>query len=145
MRINPGKAVLAGLVGTLVMTAIGVWVAPMMGMPAMNPADMLAQPMGGSLALGWLGHLMIGSVLALIYATIAHALPGPAWSRGALYSLAPFLMAQLLVMPMMGMPVFSGSLVMAMGSLVGHLVYGATIGTIYGTGEARTVPRQAVA
>lgn len=29
------------------------------------------------------------------------------------------------------MPVFSGSLPMAMGSLMGHLVYGATLGTIY--------------
>ena len=34
--------------------------------------------------------------------------------------------------PMMGMPVFSGSFPMAMGSLIGHLVYGAVVGGIYG-------------
>ena len=45
-------------------------------------------------------------------------------------------------MPMMGMPVFSGSMTMAMGSLVGHLVYGAVVGGIIGEqafqGEARS-------
>jgi hypothetical protein len=37
-----------------------------------------------------------------------------------------------MVMPMMGMPIFSGSAVMAMGSLLGHLVYGAVLGLVYG-------------
>ena len=46
----------------------GLWVAPMMGLPAMNPAAMLAGAMGGSMALGWTEHLMIGTILALIYA-----------------------------------------------------------------------------
>lgn len=49
-------------------------------------------------------------------------------SRG----LAPWLLAQLAVMPIMGMPVFSGSAAMATGSLIGHLVYGAVLGAIYG-------------
>jgi uncharacterized membrane protein YagU involved in acid resistance len=131
-----GKMIVAGLVGTLVMTAIGLFVAPMMGMPKMNPAEMLAMQMGGSVALGWAGHLMIGAVLAVIYGTVASAkLPGPAAARGAIFSLAPWLMAQLVVMPMMGMPLFSGSASMAMGSLVGHLVYGAVIGVMIGDGS----------
>jgi hypothetical protein len=33
---------------------------------------------------------------------------------------------------MMGMPVFSGSVPMAMGSLIGHLVFGAVVGSVYG-------------
>jgi uncharacterized membrane protein YagU involved in acid resistance len=52
--------------------------------------------------------------------------------RGAIYSIAPYLMAQLVVMPMMGMPLFSGSATLAMGSLIGHIVYGAVLGGIYG-------------
>ncbi|MEO6443543.1 MAG: DUF6789 family protein [Gemmatimonadaceae bacterium] len=135
MRINWGKAVLAGIIGTLVMTAVGVWVAPMMGIPRMNPAELLAQPMG-SLALGWVGHLMIGSILAIIYAAVSGRLPGAPWMRGALFSIAPWLMAQLVVMPMMGMPVFSGSATLAMGSLIGHLVYGAVVGAVYGAEPA---------
>lgn len=132
MNISIGKAVLAGVIGTIVMTAVGLWVAPMMGIPPMNPAEMLAGAMGGMLALGWIAHFMIGSVLAVIYAVVAPALPGPPALRGALYGIAPFLVAQIAVMPMMGMPVFSGSMTMAMGSLIGHLVYGAVVGQVYG-------------
>jgi uncharacterized membrane protein YagU involved in acid resistance len=144
MNVNFGRAVLAGLVGTAVMTVVGLYMAPLMGIPPMNPAEMLAGAMGGSLALGWMGHLMIGVILAVGYAVIAPALPGPVAARGALYALAPFLLAQIVVMPMMGMPVFAGSVALAMGSLVGHLVYGAVVGLTYGHPHAgRAAPSAA--
>jgi uncharacterized membrane protein YagU involved in acid resistance len=139
MNIDFGRAVIGGLIGTAVMTMVGLFVAPMMGLPPMNPAEMLAGAMGGNLVLGWGGHLMIGVVLALGYAAVGSALPGPGIARGAIYSFAPFLMAQLLVMPMMGMPLFSGSVSLAMGSLVGHLVYGGVLGGIYGDVRATQV------
>ena len=63
---------------------------------------------------------------------MAPYLAGPPALRGALYGLAPFLVAQIVVIPMMGMPVFSGSVAMAMGSLIGHLIYGGIVGAIYG-------------
>lgn len=135
MNIDFGRAIVAGLVGTAVMTVVGLYVAPLMGIPPMNPAQMLAGAMGGMMLLGWLAHFMIGSILAVIYALVAPAIPGPAVARGALYGLAPFLLAQIAVMPMMGMPLFSGSVSLATGSLVGHLVYGGIVGAIYGTGE----------
>lgn len=31
-----------------VVTAVGVWMAPLMGLPPMNPTDMLASAMGGN-------------------------------------------------------------------------------------------------
>jgi uncharacterized membrane protein YagU involved in acid resistance len=141
MNINIGRTVLAGMVGTVAMTAVGLWVAPMMGMPPMNPAVMLAGAMGGSLALGWMAHFMIGITLAAGYALFGSVLPGSGWIRGALFGIAPFLMAQIVVMPMMGMPFFSGSAAMAMGSLVGHLVYGGVVGGVYGEAtQANPVP-----
>ena len=132
MKIDYGRAVIGGLVGTVVMTLVGLFVAPMMGIPKMNPAAMLAGQMGGNVAAGWVAHFMIGTVLAVIYAFVAPRIPGAPWLRGAIYGIAPWLLMQLAVIPMMGMPVFSGSIVLAMGSLVGHLVYGATVGAIYG-------------
>jgi uncharacterized membrane protein YagU involved in acid resistance len=138
--MQPGitRVFAAGVLGTLVMTAVGVFVAPLVGMPPMNPADMLASQMGGVSALGWAGHLMIGIVLALIYAKLVFGrLPGPGVLQGTLYSIAPWLMAQLIVMPMMGMPVFSGSPRMAVGSLVGHLMYGAVLGITVGNVTVR--------
>ena len=140
MQPSITRVVAAGVLGTLVMTAVGVYVAPEMGLPPMNPADMLASRMGGVQALGWIGHLMIGVVLAVIFAKLVFGrLPGPGVLQGALFSIAPWLMAQLIVMPMMGMPVFSGSIQMAVGSLIGHLVYGAVIGAVIGTAVARPV------
>ncbi len=141
MTRNWSKAVAAGLVGTVVMTLIGLFVAPMMGIPRMNPAQMLAGAMGGNAVLGWMAHFMIGALLAVIYAVVAPALPGAPAARGALYGLAPWLMAMLVMMPMMGMPLFGGAVAGAMGSLIGHLVYGVVVGGIYGRPEA--VPLQA--
>jgi uncharacterized membrane protein YagU involved in acid resistance len=132
MSIRIGKAVVGGLAGTAVMTMVGLWAAPMMGIPRMNPAEMLAGAMGGVQILGWLGHVMIGITLAIGYAVLAGYLPGSPIVRGALYSVAPWLMAQLVVMPMMGMPLFSGAASLALGSLIGHLVYGSIVGATYG-------------
>ncbi|MDX2262459.1 MAG: DUF6789 family protein [Gemmatimonadales bacterium] len=131
------RAVVAGAVGTAVMTAVGLWVAPMMGIPRMNPAEMLAGQMGGNVLLGWMAHAMIGVVLAVGYAVVAERLPGAGAVRGALFAIAPWLMAMLVMMPMMGMPIFGGAVAAGMGSLIGHLVYGAVLGTIYGNGGHR--------
>lgn len=121
MNVYIKRVVLAGVVGTAVMTVVSTFVAPMMGMPKMNPADMLAGQMGGMIVLGWLAHFMIGVTLAGIYAIVASRLPGPVAVRGALYGVAPWLLAQIAVMPMMGMPLFSGSMVMAGGSLLARI------------------------
>ena len=142
-NVNLLKAIIAGIAGTVAMTIVGVYLAPMMGMPKMNPADMLAAQMGGSAVMGWAGHFMIGIVLAVTYSIVEKSLPGAPWLRGALFGIAPWLLAQVAVMPMMGMPLFSGSTVMAGGSLLGHLIYGAVVGAVYGAHAA--APRAASA
>ncbi len=134
--LKPGKALLAGLAGTAVMTML-MLLAPKMGMPPMNIGAMLGSVMGGNVALGWVAHLMIGTLLALGYsAWFAARLPGAPALRGAIFGLLPWLMAQLVVMPMMGMGLFSGSMIAAAGSLMGHLAYGIVLGLAYGTAEA---------
>lgn len=131
MNLNLGSAIVAGLAATAAMTVL-MLMAPMMGMPPMNIGAMLGSVMGGSIILGWVAHFMIGVVLALGYAAIfASKLPGAPAVRGALYSLLPWLMAQVIVMPMMGMGLFSGSMVAAGGSLMGHIVYGIVLGALY--------------
>ena len=35
-------------------------------------------------------------------------------------------------MPMMGMGLFSGAMNLAMGSLLGHIMYGGVVGAVYG-------------
>ena len=133
-----GKAVGAGVVGTVALTALTV-VAGLMGLRMDIPA-MLSGFMGVPLLMGWLTHFAIGIVLALGYALLfVERLPGAPAVRGALYGLVPFFMAQLIVMPMMGMGFFTlnapNAGMLVLGSLVGHLVYGAVVGAIYGLPE----------
>ena len=126
------KAIFAGLVGTVAMTAL-MLMAPAMGLPPMNIGAMLGSMMGGSAVLGWIAHFMVGAMLALAFAALfAARLPGPPPIRGMAYAVVPWLAAQLVVMPMMGAGFFSGSLAAALGSLMGHLVYGAVLGAVYG-------------
>lgn len=102
--VNVGSAILAGLVGTLAMTAL-MYAAPLMGLPPMD----LLQALGGLFPLGispyvvgGLMHLGVGVTLALLYALVFdRILPGPRWGRGALFSLLPWFFAITLMGPAM--------------------------------------------
>jgi hypothetical protein len=139
---NVGRTVVGGLVGTVAMTAVIYGVAPMMGVH-MDIAAMLGSMFGGSWAVGLLMHLMIGTVaFPLAYAVLLQGrLPGTDVVRGIQFGIGLWLLAQIVVMPMTGAGVFSanaGGLTAAMGSLVGHLLYGAALGVL--AGARRPVP-----
>ena len=130
-NVNFVKAIMAGLIGTIAMTGM-MLVSPMIGMPPMNIGKMLGSMMGGITAIGWMAHFMIGIMLAVIYAVMfSKRLPGPSAIRGMIFSLLPWLFAQLVLMPMMGAGLFSGSMLKAGGSLMGHLLFGAIVGAFY--------------
>jgi len=139
--MKPVRTILAGAAGTAGMTML-MLAAPLMGLPKMPIGEMLGSFLGIGSAIGWAMHGMIGLVLAGIYAFgFADRLPGGPAVRGSVYGFLVFLLAQLVVMPMMGAGVFSGGNVpMIMGSLLGHLVYGALVGTVYGVGTPSQVP-----
>lgn len=123
----------SGLIATAAMTML-MLIAPMMGMPEMPIGKMLAGFMNIPEALGWIMHVMIGVVLAALYILFFRDMftYSPA-VKGMLYGMIPFFMAQLAVMPMMGMGVFTSAagpmqMKMVLGSLMGHLVYGLVLG-----------------
>ena len=134
MRPNVTRLVLGGLVGTMAMTAMMYMVAPMMGV-RMDLAAMLGSMLGGSWAAGMAMHVINGTVLfPLVYGyLLVSRLPGPPLLRGALWGVVLWLIAQTMVMPMMGAGLFSaaaGGMVAAVGSLVGHVLYGTILGTV---------------
>jgi uncharacterized membrane protein YagU involved in acid resistance len=130
---------IAGVIATAAMTAF-TYMAPLMGFEMKIP-KMLAGTMGTPIIIGWLAHFMIGIILSFIYAAIF--LPATKktanYKNGAIYGIFPWLLAQIMVMPMMMVlnggsfisGLFSGSIMMAMASLIGHLLYGAILGLIY--------------
>ena len=134
---NFTKGIGAGVAGTIVMTIFAA-MAPLMGMPEMDIPTMLANFMGFPTVVGWMAHFMIGTVLALGYAfVLVSRLPGNPVVKGSLFGLIPWLMAQIAVNPMMGAGFFAmnteAPMLMVAGSLMGHIVYGAVVGLVYGT------------
>lgn len=143
--VNVSKALWAGFVATVVMT-IMMYAAPMMGMPKMDVAAMLGSMFTGAMPQSWSGawwtgmiiHFIDGTIIfALIYAYLLYPiLAGSPWLRGTEWGLILFLLAQAIVMPIMGMGFFSANaprpFMSVMGSLIGHIVYGAILGAMAG-------------
>ncbi|MEW6320531.1 MAG: DUF6789 family protein [Acidobacteriota bacterium] len=130
------RALGGGLVGTAVMTVMMYVVSPMMGLE-MDIAAMLGSLVGGSWMAGMFLHFVNGTVVfPVIYAKVLYGvLPDGPVGKGLAWGVVLWLVAQLVVMPMMGGGLFSsamGGLMAAGGSLMGHLVYGSLLGAIAG-------------
>ena len=132
------KAILAGIIGTIGMTLF-MMMGNLMGIE-MNVPQMLASMFGGNLIIGWGMHFMIGIILAVGYEYffITRIKIENPLIRGAVYGIIPWLMAQIMVMPMMMLMnggsyfdgFFSGSAIMASASLMAHFFFGAIVGFI---------------
>ncbi|TAL70458.1 MAG: hypothetical protein EPN82_02275 [Bacteroidetes bacterium] len=130
------KAILGGILATAVMTSV-MFIAPMMGIPKMNPAAMLSGMIGVPSIVGWLMHFMIGAIFAIVYALINLNVLEKINNKiikGAIFGLAIFVFTQI-TMIMMGfifnMPKMSGSILLTMiGSILGHVVYGIVVALI---------------
>jgi hypothetical protein len=147
--MNVLGAIVAGLVGTIVISMV-MAMAPRMGMPKMDMVGTLGSMLSkdGNRTLGWIIHLMMGSIFAIIYAAL--------WSigigavnvvTGALFGIVHWLIAGLVMggMPMMhagikagtvkapGVYMLSNGGAMAfMGGLIGHVIYGVVVALVYG-------------
>jgi len=136
-----GWAMLAGLFATAVMSGV-MAIMDAAGLPKLDPAASLAGFMKMDVVLGWLAHFMIGAILAMLYALLFAGVRWQRpWLRGTAFGILPFLAAQAIVVPLMGGGLFSTQMAQMVGepvglillvSLVGHLVYGAVVGWIYG-------------
>ena len=82
-------------------------------------------------------NLLMGLALALVYGRIVEPiLGGPGWRKGVLFSLVPWIFSVVAFLPIMGggflgREIDAGPLPI-LGNLILHLVYGATLGSVYG-------------
>lgn len=138
--MNASRAVAAGLVGTAAMTVL-LLVEPSIGLPRIAIGQILSTALAFGPAylsigpgLGWTLDFLVGIGFALVYAAaFAHRLPGRPVARGMIYGVCVFLLAQIAFMPLVGGGFFSrGDIELLVGSLLGHLVYGAVVGWLYG-------------
>jgi uncharacterized membrane protein YagU involved in acid resistance len=82
-------------------------------------------------------HFINGTIIfPLIYAYVLYGvLPGGPTVKGMTWGVILWLLAQSVVMPMMGGGFFSanaGGVMAVVGSLLGHLIYGGLLGAIAG-------------
>jgi uncharacterized membrane protein YagU involved in acid resistance len=134
METKIQKAVLGGIVATAVMTMI-IFMAPLMGIPKMNPAEMLAGKLGGEIIIGWVMHFMIGVIFALVYVFLFSELIRKINSKvlkGALFGLSVFVFAQIMMVLMNfvtgGNESPAGNMfLILLGSVMGHINYGIVV------------------
>ncbi|MFH7000621.1 DUF6789 family protein [Flavobacterium bizetiae] len=126
------KSILAGIVGTIVMSLFIV-LGAMMGMPKMSPPDMLSIMLGISLAIGWVMHFMIGITFAVSYSYLfaPKAKINNIYLKGAIFGIAAFIVAQIalgILGAILPMPPQEGSMVLVIaGSAMGHIVFGIAV------------------
>ena len=139
------KGMVAGFVATVVLSALMVMKSMMGLMPELDVIAMLSKMMGASLAIGWIAHFMIGTVIwGGLFVCLAPYLPGGSyWFKGVIFGVGAWLMMMIAVMPMTGAGLFGMNLGMTapVMTLVLHIIYGAVLGGVYGTERPKTVPQ----
>ena len=124
------RSILGGFVGTVAITMMMYLVAPMMLGQPMDIGKMLGSMLGDNWWAGMVMHFANGTmVFPLIYVFLLYGvLPGSPAVKGITWGVVLWLLAQVVLMPMMGAGFFSGSVMAAMGSLIGHVAYGWLLG-----------------
>ena len=134
---NLKKSILGGFIGTAVMTMMMYKGAPMLIGKKMDIAERIGSMVGDSWVAGMALHWANGVIVfPLIFSLLLFPLlPGKAVVKGIIWAIILWLIAQLILMPMTGAGVFSsniGGMKVVMASLMGHIIYGAILGTFTG-------------
>lgn len=124
-----GVRTISGVIGAVVAGVLFGVAMQMMGMIAMI-SDMVG---AGSIAVGWLIHLMMSALFGVGYGLVFMAIStrlGPNLALGVVYGIGIWLMGPMIVVPMM-----TGGTILAFGldaamPLMGHIVWGLLTGAI---------------
>ncbi|MEZ4522641.1 MAG: DUF6789 family protein [Thermomicrobiales bacterium] len=86
-------------------------------------------------------NLFAGIIWAVVYGAFAETrLSGPGWWRGMKFSILPWMLSLVVFFPIVGAGILGLSLdagpLPAIGNLILHLAYGATLGIVYAIPEA---------
>ena len=139
MRNEIANGIVAGLIGGIIFgIMMQMMTAPTPEGGQMPMMAMVAKVVrSDSVAVGWLYHLfnsaVIGGIFGWLLGTRSHSF-GAGLGWGAVYVFAWWITGGLILMPLLlGMPPFAPLQMapmrpVAMGSLVGHLIYGVVLG-----------------
>lgn len=120
--INWQKALLAGLIGTILFDLLGLLLTGKWW----DVAGLLGKKTGLGLGFGVIQHFGNGLLLGVLYAALAPSIPGPAWLRPFLFiTVQTIVLVWLFMYPLLGAGVagLDKSPMMMVGSLLRHWVY----------------------
>lgn len=142
MTSRIGTSIVAGLIAGVVFgIMMQMMVVPTPDGGQMSMIAMIGQIVGSpTVTAGWLYHLfnstVVGSVFGVFLGSRVYGLgSGLAW--GSVYGFGWWILGGLILMPaLLGMPMFApltmpAMRTMAIGSLVGHLIYGLVLGGVF--------------
>lgn len=119
-----GRGIVAGFVASFVLSVL------------LDPIAMLTRTvLPSSPAVGWLMHFSIGTVLlGVAFAVLHDRLPGPSWLRGLIFAIGAWLVATVAAVLLIYTRLFAISFDAStmIPALVIHMLYGASLGAIYG-------------
>lgn len=135
--LKVGPAIIAGLIGTAVMTML-MYIAPLMGLPEMDIVRLLGSMFTADatavLVLGVIIHFMMGAIFGLIYAWLWTKIGKPDVLWGLIFGAVHGVIAVAM------MPIISSihprttiavTALFAMGLIIGHIVFGIVDALVY--------------
>ena len=140
------RVLLAGLAATLLLTLMMYKGAPMITGKAMDIAGELGAMMALPWGMGMAVHFILGVLMfPAAYVLFAQSrLPGTAVVTGILWGLLLWVVAMLIMSPMMGKGIFMGAAPAAITSLMGHAAYGGVLGAIIGSATSASAVKNQV-
>lgn len=143
MTIDWRRAVLTGLIGTIVFDVLGLALTGQWGVPML-----LGSKLGVGLVGGAIAHYTNGVLLAIIYAGVAPSLWGPDWTRALTYvTVQTVFGVWLFLNPLVGMGIagLEAGAMAPVGSPIRHWAFGLVLAWLYPVGKATEAASQASA
>ena len=137
--MNIFGSIIAGLLGTLVMTVLMV-MAPRMGMPKMDIIGMLGTMFtaseGTARLIGTPAHFMMGVIFAIIYSLIwSFGIGSPTWLWGLIFGAVHAVVVMVILPAVTKMhprpPQMESGPLMMVGLLMAHLAFGLVVALTY--------------
>lgn len=119
----------SGIVATAVMSLL-IMLSPALGFPRLAVWEIIASILGVSVIIGWLIHFAIGAIFAFLYFYLKNYFRIFEGVRGGLlFGFGIFVGVQIFTLLFLG---GEWNALLALGSLVGHLVFGSVLGVLLG-------------
>jgi len=128
------RTLTAGIAGTAAMSIV-MWIGSIMGLPKMNPPQMLSMMIGFPILVGWIMHFVIGITFAFMYAYfILNWLKkiNSLILKGIIFGAFAFIFGQIMIALLAAIfgdvPPGDDSMILTMiSSGFGHLVFGIVV------------------